>query len=298
MTETGLSKPQTTTVEKDNAMCTSEAPGWDGSVPTPATPLPDVKGLADLGDVAIWPDPDDAARYIVLPLAPRLAVTRDGAPRISLLDAGDRGFMQIAAEWGAAPERLEAIRADLEAHLETPVSLSPAPLDAVSARLTTTDGTEICDVHPSDLYPHGALLSLSVDGEMRAAALAAMNGNPDHLILEYNATLSLPQTTELRITGTLDAAPSTQAILDAFQSGALTLVAPTPTDIDDLLSEILMALMTTHRPGADGAVALTLTRRSTFDHDHTVAADLGALTGGAPSRALLLPSAHLPAPPG
>lgn len=166
--------------------------------------LPD--GLSIAGLYA-YPDPQTSEVFFYFPEVPVPETDADRHPTLSLLRFDQTSILQFGVRWAATSEQLDALQTAL--HTEFPnrphLQLSPAPImvDRVTVSLTDETGqsSELKTVSASNYPPYTALFNLTLDAQATALAIAAIMGRSEVLTVSYGATLSMPISVEIQLSG-------------------------------------------------------------------------------------------------
>lgn len=268
--------------------------------------MANLRGAIELGDVLCLPVAGQNSRYFYLPLAARLQKNPDGSSAAQLLVAGDAAFLQASTEWAVDDTALEAARRALADRTTdeppAPVILSFAPVSAPEIALSVQDDgerREIARRQGSDTPPFAAFFSVNLHPEDRAAAMAALNGARDRLIITYSAVLRWPTTHSARLEGRLSGIGGRRDLDLALQDGRAVLTLPEASrDLTDAFLDRAVEMLALARQGADAVTRLELDLTVEEDAQITVGADLGAeFARGAGPTPPIVPAPTLPGGP-
>ncbi|MGO1070179.1 hypothetical protein [Lysobacter sp. CA199] len=144
----------------------------------------------------VWVAPGDGPlSWTYRARAPGLAPGTDGRAQFTLIGAGTVTMLALTAMWGVPAAQLDAVRAELAARAQAPVSqiqLSPAPVEVGEVRLMIGDGlgeyVELAKVRCSGVPPYHAAFNLMLDQVQSEKVRKALNGEHGWLELRYAAT--------------------------------------------------------------------------------------------------------------
>ena len=165
----------------------------------------------------VWPDADvqEAGKPNVwrwMPGLPSAQQGPDGRAQISLMDTGQMVMLQLGAQWSAPQATLEGLSKHIANKLGVEVSgilLMPATLTITKAVVFAGSPDmrqEICTARPSNMLPFMTAFSAMLTGETSKAALAALSGTKERLVLRYEGTVALSASADASLAGDLVAA--------------------------------------------------------------------------------------------
>jgi hypothetical protein len=149
--------------------------------------------------VYFYRDPTDSHRFFYIPGEPASALSPDGQSTLSLMISDQMALLQLESCWGLTAPQQGAIEQDLQRQFPdlsaALIRLSPAPVVVQSIILQLGDGTgqfyPLQTSAASGFPPFTALFHVQLTNDQKAAAIAALNGNKDYLVVIYKATLTI-----------------------------------------------------------------------------------------------------------
>ncbi|MEF2277375.1 hypothetical protein V3W47_03630 [Deinococcus sp. YIM 134068] len=145
----------------------------------------------DPTEATVFPDPQDAERFLYVPGDPTPELGPNGAPSLTLLMAGAHSRLQLGARWTVDEATLDRLRRRLlTQHPElnsARLSLQPAPARVREVTLLLK-GRELAHSSSSGFLPYAAVFAIPlITEEDRAAALRAVHGTEGELTVRYTA---------------------------------------------------------------------------------------------------------------
>lgn len=259
--------------------------------------------------------PRDPHAWTYLPLRADVQRNADGAPVLSLVEAGLSGYLLFAAVWAAPGDDLEALRREIAVRIGEPepyrVHMSFTPITAPRCNALVGDGSGAFQVlstsTTSGFAPYNAAFNLPLRDAALAGAKAGLRGQSGFLAIEYLAEVPVAVSARavfhshaarlfpwIRSHTTGDG--DLRHLLDeAVERGLATVIVDAPDDhlgqatiglYERVMDEAARTLPRWLAQDASGAIGITAAADQQINEPIRVFADIGAIVVAESARAI------------
>lgn len=199
-------------------------------------------GTFEFRGLRCFPAEGERDSFWFVPLRADLDRDEHGHPMFTLMLSGAGGFLMFTAVWRADQTTLDALRHELAKRVgdTSTIRLAFAPVRSVRCDLLLGDGSgqfqAVASGGTSGAPPYSTLFHTSLTDAQLATVIAAVNGRPGHLAVEYGATVVTPAQASGRLVARSPA--FAEWMRDCLRSGTAGLRAAIEEAVTDGLATV------------------------------------------------------------